>query len=102
MASELMDASKKTGELLWRMPLHPDYKEALKSDIADLINTGGRDGGSIKAALFLQEFVGNIPWVHIDFAGPCYVKKPKYYNTAKGTGSGLRLLVDFLERRSTE
>jgi len=102
MANELMSASKKTGELLWRMPLYPDYLESFKSDIADMVNSGGRDAGSIKAALFLQEFVGTIPWVHIDFAGPCYLTKPKFYNPIKGTGSGLRLLVDFLERRSAE
>ncbi len=101
LAKDLMDASEKTGELLWRMPLYPDYKEALRSEIADLLNTGGRDAGSVKAALFLQEFVSDsIPWAHIDFAGPCCVTKPKYYNPVKGTGACLRLLVDFLERRS--
>ncbi|MES2273805.1 MAG: leucyl aminopeptidase [Chlamydiota bacterium] len=101
LSKDLMAASEKTGELLWRMPLHADYKEALKSDIADLINTGGRDAGSIKAALFLQEFIGTVPWAHIDFAGPCYLTRPKYYNPMKGTGFGVRLLVDFLERRSS-
>jgi len=99
-AQDLMAASDKTGELLCRMPLYMDYKEALKSDIADTLNTGGRDAGPMKAALFLHDFVGTVPWIHIDFAGPCYVSKPKYYNPTKGTGSGLRLLVDFLEKRS--
>ena len=105
LAKDLSVSSEKTGELLWRMPLYPDYKEALRSEIADLLNTGGRDAGPMKAALFLQEFAsisGPIPWAHIDFAGPCCVTKPKYYNPVKGTGACLRLLVDFLERRSTE
>ncbi len=105
LAKELMEASDKTGELLWRMPLHSDYKEALRSDTGDLLNSGGRDGGATKAALFLQEFIGpsdQISWAHIDFAGPCYVTKPKYYNPVKGTGACLRLLVDFLERRVSQ
>lgn len=93
-------ASEKTGELIWRMPLHADYKEALKSDIADSLNSGGREGGSIKAALFLQEFVGSVPWAHLDMAGPPFVAKPKHYNTTKATGYGLRLLIHFLEGRS--
>ncbi len=100
IAKDLLAASEKSGEMLWRMPLHADYKEALKSEIADLINTGGRDAGCVKAALFLQEFVGSIPWAHLDIAGPAFMTKPKHYNTAKGTGFGLRLLIDFLEGRA--
>lgn len=101
LAEELMEASEETDELLWRLPVHPDYKELLKSDIADLINSAGRYAGSITAALFLQEFVGEVPWAHIDIAGPAYLSKPKYYNPIKGTGYGLRLLIDFLESRSS-
>jgi leucyl aminopeptidase len=100
LAKELLEASQKTGELLWRMPLYDDYKDALKSDIADMINSAGRDGSAIKAALFLREFVGNIPWAHIDIAGPAFLSKPKHYNPVKGTGYGVRLLVEFLERRA--
>lgn len=96
---DLMSASDKTGEPLWRMPIYPDYRDAMKSEIADLINSGGRDAGSIKAALFLQEFTADVPWAHIDFAGSAYLSKPKFYNTAKGTGFGVRLMIDFLERR---
>lgn len=99
LAKELMASGEKTGELLWHMPMNPDYKEAIYSEIADLINTGGREAGAMKAAFFLQEFIGSVPWAHIDFAGPCYVSRPKYYNPSKGTGFGLRLLLDFLEHR---
>jgi leucyl aminopeptidase len=81
--------------------MHPDYKESLKSEIADLINSPGKEAGSIKAALFLQEFVGSTPWAHLDIAGPAYVSKPKHYNTVKGTGHGLRLLIDFLMSHSS-
>lgn len=100
LAKELLEASQETGELVWRMPLYDDYKEALKSDIADMINSAGRDGSAIKAALFLREFVGNVPWAHIDIAGPAFVSKPKHYNPVKGTGYGVRLLVQFLEKRA--
>jgi leucyl aminopeptidase len=99
LVKELGIASETTGEPLWRMPLNPDYKELLKSDIADMINAPGRYAGSITAALFLQEFAGKVPWAHIDFAGPCYVTKPKFYDTTKATGFGLRLLVDFLAKQ---
>lgn len=99
LASELMKSSDAVNEPLWRMPLVLDYKEMLKSEVADMINSAGRVGSSITAALFLQEFCGTVPWAHIDFAGSCFPTKPKYYNTTKGTGFALRLLIDFLERR---
>jgi leucyl aminopeptidase len=101
LAQDLQTSSQSTGENLWRMPLYSDYLEILKSEIADMINSGGKSASSMTAALFLQEFSGSVPWAHIDMAGPCYVSKPKFYNTAKATGFGLRLLVDFLERRSS-
>lgn len=100
LAKDLEHASKKTQEPIWRMPLVADYKEAYKSDIADTLNSGGREAGAIKAALFLQEFVGDVPWVHIDLAGPVFLNKPKHYNTTKATGYGVRLLVEFLQLRA--
>jgi len=97
IAKDLQDASASTGENIWRMPLF-DYKESLRSDIADIANVGGgRDAGSMKCALFIQEFTGGVPWAHIDMAGPGFISKPKHYNPTKGTGWGLRLLLDFLE-----
>jgi len=102
LAHDLLAASKKTDEPVWRMPLHKDYKEAaLKSEIADLINSSTRDAGPMKAAFFLQEFTGDISWAHIDFAGPAYVPKPKHYHTTCATGYGVRLLLEFLEARAT-
>jgi leucyl aminopeptidase len=97
----LLHASAKSGELLWRMPIHGDYLDSMKSEIADLVNSSAsRDAGAIKGALFLKEFVGDIPWAHIDFAGNCYLSKPKHYNPTKGTGFGVRFLIEFLEGRS--
>jgi leucyl aminopeptidase len=101
LAHDLVDASKKTDEPIWRMPLHVDYKEAaLKSEVADLINSSTRDAGPMKAAFFLQEFTDHVSWAHIDFAGPAYVPKPKHYHTTCATGYGVRLLLAFLEARA--
>lgn len=100
LAEDLLASSEATDELIWRMPVHADYLEEYKSEIADIVNSAGRNGGAIKAALFLQEFVGEVSWAHLDIAGPAFISKPKHYFPMKGTGHGLRLLIDFLERRS--
>lgn len=99
LAQDLADASHSTGEHVWRLPLH-DYKASLHSDIADLVNMGGREAGSMKAALFLQEFTEGVPWAHIDMAGTAFLGKPKGYSPTKATGWGVRLLVEFLARRA--
>lgn len=101
LGDELLNAADRSDELLCRFPFYEDYKEGFKSEIADLVNSGGRDAGAIKAALFLQEFVGDVPWAHMDIAGPAYQTKPKHYNPMKGTGYGLRLLLEFLEGQSS-
>jgi len=101
LANDLTLSAKATGENLWRMPLYSDYKEMLKSEIGDIINSAGKYASSMTAALFLQEFTESIPWAHLDIAGCCYLSKPKFYHPIKGTGYGVRLLVDFLERRCT-
>ena len=100
LCDQLLSSAATTGEALWRLPLVADYKDAYKSEIADTVNSGGREGGAIKAALFLQPFVGVVPWAHIDLAGPAYLNKPKHYNTSKATGYGVRLLLDFLRQRA--
>jgi leucyl aminopeptidase len=100
LADDLLESSKNTDELLCRIPLHLDYKESYHSEIADLTNSGGRDAGAIKAAIFLKEFVKDVPWAHLDIAGPAFISKPKHYNPMKGTGYALRLIVDFLMRKS--
>ena len=97
IVKRLQQASDATGELLWDMPLHNEYISMLKSDFADIKNSAGRSASSITAALFLQEFVNNVPWVHIDIAGTAYYSKPKGYNTSLATGYGVRLICEFLE-----
>jgi len=100
LANDLLAASNSTSELLCRLPLYLEYKEAFKSDIADMTNSGGREAGTIKAALFLHEFIGSATWAHLDIAGPAYWTKPKYYNPTKATGYGIRLLIEFLKKRA--
>ena len=101
LAAEMQGAAKAAGEAVWRMPLPPDMEELIKSPVADLKNTGGRFGGSINAALFLQHFVGKTPWAHLDIAGPGSLEKEKGYNPRGGTGAGVRLLAEWLRRRAT-
>jgi len=87
-------ASERAGDRSWPMPVFEDYKEALKSDIADMSNTGGRPGGAITAALFIKEFTGDLPWVHIDIAGTAWAEEPKPYQPKGATGVGVRTLVE--------
>lgn len=99
LAEELYKAGEVTFERVWRMPLYSEYREQLKSDLADLKNIGGRSGGSIKAAIFLKEFVGdNIPWAHLDIASTAYLSESKRYQPKHATGVGVRLMVEFLSR----
>ena len=99
LAGTLMQSSRNTGERLWRMPLPDDYKELLKSETADMNNISNtRWGGAITAALFLSEFVGDTRWAHIDIAGPASIKKGHDYCDAGGTGFGVRLFCDLIQR----
>jgi leucyl aminopeptidase len=90
-----------SGERLWRLPLYADYLEKIKSDIADMKNTGGRYGGVGAAAIFLKEFV-SYPWAHIDIAGMALAKKDAPYIPKGSTGFGVRTLLTYLRNRSTE
>ena len=97
LAEQLMRAGEMTHERLWRMPLYPEYKEMLKSKIADLKNSAGRSAGSCTAALFLQQFIKEIPWAHLDIAGTAYLTEPKGYHPSHATGVGVRLLIEYLD-----
>ena len=99
LAQSIISSGEKTYERCWHMPLPDDYKEDLKSDFADLKNiAGSRWGGAITAALFLSEFVGDTRWAHIDIAGPSYMKKGNAYCGVGGTGFGVRLFCELLEK----
>ena len=90
------EASRKTGERVWRLPLWDEYFEFLQSDVADFRNSGTRSGGAIIGAIFLSKFAGKVPWVHIDIAGPASIEKERPYIPRGGTGVGVRLLIQLL------
>jgi leucyl aminopeptidase len=95
------EASGRTGEKAWRMPLWDEYFENLKSDVADFKNAGTRAGGASIGAIFLSKFVGKTPWVHLDIAGPASIEKEKPYIPRGGTGAGIRLVLQVLRDWST-
>jgi leucyl aminopeptidase len=98
LAEEIKQAGEVTSERVWRMPLYEEYKDKLKSDIADLKSWNGRSASSCVAATFLHAFVSKeIPWAHFDIASTAYTTEPKKYQTKYATGVGVRLIVEFLE-----
>jgi leucyl aminopeptidase len=96
LAEQVLEAAERTGELAWRLPLHPEYKELTKGTVADLTNAASkRKAGTIYAASFLEEFVDGRPWVHLDIAGTAWDVGREY--AGKGpTGYGVRLLVELV------
>jgi leucyl aminopeptidase len=100
----LIKSGDKSGERIWELPLFPEYKMQIKSDVADLENYGGPPAGAITAAMFLEEFTGGLPWAHLDIAGTAttdeeimiYVKNP-YLPKEGGTGVGVRTLYHFIK-----
>lgn len=98
LAEALKEAGEVTGERVWRMPLYEEYKDKLKSDIADLKSWNGRSASSSVAATFLHAFVDEgLPWAHLDIASTAYLSEPKKYQPKYGTGVGIRLMIEFLE-----
>jgi leucyl aminopeptidase len=95
LVDQLLAASQATGEGLWQLPLAREYRDDLKSPIADLKNVGG-DAGTIIGALFLSEFVDGVPWAHLDIAGPAFADKDLPLAPRGATGYGVRLLVEYL------
>jgi leucyl aminopeptidase len=91
---QIRKAGDRAGDRSWPLPLYDDYKELFKSEIADFANTGGRPAGSITAALFLKEFAGDLPWVHMDIAGTAWAEETKAYQPKGATGVGVRTLVE--------
>jgi len=100
LKDRLKNAAEMTGEKLWELPLWEEYYEAIKSDIADLKNVGGRPAGTITAGAFLSKFAREYPWVHLDIAGPSWLKKDKPYIPKGASGVGVRLLIQMLKNWS--
>jgi leucyl aminopeptidase len=97
LVQSFLAAAKPTGERYWQLPLYEDYGDAMKSDIADLKNTGGRAAGTCTAAAFLKSFVGETPWVHLDIAGTAYFDSESAWQAKGPTGIPVRAFVSFVE-----
>ena len=92
----LLDASERSGDRLWPMPLYDEHREQIKSDIALIKNSSGRPGGACTAAAFLREFAGDTPWAHLDIAGPAAITKDRADLARGATGFGVRVLLELV------
>jgi leucyl aminopeptidase len=99
LVQEVLDAGKRAGEPGWPLPLWDDYKELIKSDVADIKNSGGRPAGTITAALFLKEFAEGYPWVHLDIAGTAYTESDLGTVPRGPTGVPVGMFVEFARGR---
>ncbi len=95
---QFLAATKASGERYWQMPLYEDYATAMKSDIADLKNSGGRPAGTLTAAAFLKSFVGDTPWIHLDIAGTAYLDGESAWQAKGPTGTPVRAFVALVEQ----
>ncbi len=102
LAKALEQSGERTHERMWRLPIYPEYKEYIKSSIADIKNAGPRKASAGSGAIFIQQFVKSTPWAHLDIAGTAYLSDAKGYHTTPATGVGIRLLVDFFEHRNVK
>ena len=98
LIKELIETAKSVGEKYWQLPMFREYFDSLKSDIADMKNTGSRQGGATIAGLFLQEFVKNVKWAHIDIAGTAFLEKPQQEFSKGATGAGVRTLLKYITK----
>lgn len=96
LVEEMKTAAELAGEKFWQLPMEEKYFEGLKSEIADMKNTGPRPGGSITAALFLKQFIKDTPWMHLDVAGPVWANSPSGLNNKGATGFPVRTLVNWV------
>jgi leucyl aminopeptidase len=100
VVDEVLAAAKRGGEVGWQLPLFEEYKELIKSDVADMRNIGGRGAGTITAALFLAEFAEGMPWVHLDVAGTAYSETDLVVMPKGPTGTPVRTFVEFVRGRA--
>jgi leucyl aminopeptidase len=96
LVRDLLTAGDRVGEPGWELPLHEPYRKLIDSDIADVKNVGKRYGGAITAGLFLREFVGDVPWVHLDIAGPAFSDRASDLGPKGATGVPVRTLVRYV------
>lgn len=98
MINRVIETAKESGETFWQLPMFKEYFDSLRSDIADMKNTGSRHGGASAAGLFLQQFVKDTKWCHIDIAGTAYIEKPQKEFIAGATGAGVRTLLNYVTK----
>ena len=98
MINRVIETAKESGETFWQLPMFKEYFDSLRSDIADMKNTGSRNGGASAAGLFLQQFVKDTKWCHIDIAGTAYIEKPQKEFIAGATGAGVRTLLNYVTK----
>jgi len=96
LCDRIVQAGRAAGEKIWQLPLYEEYREQIKSEVADIKNTGGRQAGAITAAFFLKEFVGDTPWVHLDMAGVDFYDKEKGALVKGASGMPVRTLVNLV------
>jgi leucyl aminopeptidase len=96
LIDDIIEAGERVGEPMWELPLYREYKSQIESNVADVKNIGERWGGAITAALFLAEFVGDIPWAHLDIAGPAFTERGGDYTPKGGTGVPVRTMVEYI------
>ncbi len=99
LVRSVLDSAREVGEKMWELPLDAELREEIKSRVADVKNVGSRWGGAITAGLFLENFVSETPWVHIDIAGPSYMEKTSGWYQHGATGFGVRTIVDYLMKK---
>jgi leucyl aminopeptidase len=97
MYDRFAKANQQAGEKMWRLPLDDEYKEIIKSNIADIVNSGGRWGGAISAAMFLKEFAEDTPWIHLDIAGTAWMEESKPWIAKGPSGIAVRSLIEFVK-----
>jgi len=96
LIDKLIKTGEENGERLWQLPMFDEYFDSLKSDIADMKNTGGRQGGASVAGLFLQKFVKDVKWAHLDIAGTAFLDKPQKELGKGASGAGVRTLINYI------
>ncbi len=102
MYAKFTEANKRAGEKMWRLPLDQEYFEQIRSNIADIMNSGGRWGGAVTAAMFLKEFVAETPWIHLDIAGTAWIDDNKAWIAKGPSGIALRSIVEYARELASD
>ncbi|MCH8014165.1 MAG: aminopeptidase, partial [Candidatus Dadabacteria bacterium] len=96
LIDKIRKASDSVGEKTWQLPMDDELRVEIKSNVADIKNAGSRMGGAITAAMFLENFVGDVPWAHIDIAGPAFLEKGSDWSPKGATGFGVRTIIQYI------